>query len=623
MRSMPTGRARRYVLDAGRAFERAPVEVTVAVVLAVAFSRAVELGDEAFRDWAETAIPGALIIAAAWTGTLLHGLGAITRVQRWIITMAGAALVALYAFLVLDLERLSEGWRAAVLLAAAVLWLVAVPALAGTAEGRTDRVRTVAGRLLLRTLGAVLYCGALFAGLALALAAVNTLFELNLHGEIYAHVWGWIFLVLGPWIVIGGLDEYTQPLEPRSEVAGVARRMLGFLVPPLVALYYAILYAYTIRIAVTGEVPKNLVSPLVLMAGALAVLAIFLFDPRREDAAGTRVLRLAPPLFVPLAALGAWTVLLRVGQYGWTEFRLLRLILLAALGILAIAGTVQLLRRQRFALHVIVLSLSALLLLAAAGPWSVMQVSRRSQQARLEQALTGASLDPAATRAPAGERPVPAALYDDITSTGRYLATHFGTGALPPLLAAHATDRGAVFDLAGRVGLRREPDGTERELYMAGSLGRGMVLRAGGLTVVRVETHLPDDPGTSGPGRPAQPAPSGAVHPAPPAATPAGTAADAAVARESAMATQDSTLLRIRFRSESFTADLEPLAALLVPEPGRPAPELPQDAAHLPVRDDTGRVRGSLLVLAIALRSEGGVLRVRSLDALLLLEEQR
>jgi hypothetical protein len=209
-----TGRARRYLADAARAFERAPVEVTVAVALAVAFSYTVEDHRDSFPAWVELAIPGVLIVAAAWTGTLLHSLSSdrqamVTR--RWVTTLAGAAVAALYAIIVLDLERASEGWRALLLVSAAVLWMVAIPVFAGPRDGAVDRVRVVTGRILLRAMGALLYCAALYAGLALALAAINTLFELNLDGTIYVHVFGWIFLVLAPWIVIGGHCPSTWP----------------------------------------------------------------------------------------------------------------------------------------------------------------------------------------------------------------------------------------------------------------------------------------------------------------------------------------------------------------------------------------------------------------------------
>src|SRR5690606_38254938 len=189
--------------------------------------------------------------------------------RRWAVTLAGAFVIAAYAFTALDLEYEAAAWRAALLIGAALAWLIALPAAAGPSTGAVERMRRIDGRVLLRVIGAVLYGAALFAGLALALRAIDVLFELQLDGDIYAHVWGWTSFVLIPWIVLGGLRDYVRPIEQENAVAGVAQRIAIYLVPPLLAIYYLILYAYVVRIMVTQEIPKNLVSPLVLVAGGL------------------------------------------------------------------------------------------------------------------------------------------------------------------------------------------------------------------------------------------------------------------------------------------------------------------------------------------------------------------
>jgi hypothetical protein len=587
---MTPGRAGRYLVDAGRALQQAPVEVTALIVVALVFSRTVQADGDP-RPFFETGIVALLIIAAAWTGTLLHALGAWSGRRRWLATGAGAILAGLYGWLVLDLERGTEGWRAFMLVAAAALWLLAVPALAGPRgrllEGATDRVRAVASRVLLRGFGAALYAAALYAGLALALAAIDTLFELGLDDRIYAHVAGWIFMVLGPWIVLGAVPEYAQPVEPRREVATVVHRMLTYLVPPLLLLYYAILYAYTVRIVLTGEVPKNLVSPMVIAAGVLAALALFLFDPRSREAGWSRMLRAAPPLFLPLAVLGVYAVTLRVGQYGWTEFRLLRLIVLAALGLLAAAGTVETLGRRRFTLYVAPLAGAGLLFLAAIGPWGVPALARASQQARLDAALREAGVDPAATAPTAAleERTVPHEVYRDIGSTAGYLARSHGVAALPPALAVHTASREDIPDLAARLGLRSEPAPPDPDRGTSASLARGTEVRLDGATVYRVvftsgsradTGHLSVVPGT--------------------------------------------TLLRVSVTGETLTADFGPLAETLYAGPGGGRAELPPDAAHLVLRDNAGSRRGTLIVLDVSLQGERGVPSVRHLEGLLLLD---
>src|SRR6185369_1108971 len=168
--------------------------------------------------------------------------------QRAAITLTGGLLACAYAGWVINFDHEAEGWRALVLLAGMVAAVAAVPAFARNADPNLA-FRRINGRILLRAIGVGLYASALFAGLALALGAVDKLFELHLHGEIYGHVFGWLMVGLVPWVVVGGLPDYVAPLGKQSEVARVVYRLALFLIPPLLALYVAILYAYGIRIA--------------------------------------------------------------------------------------------------------------------------------------------------------------------------------------------------------------------------------------------------------------------------------------------------------------------------------------------------------------------------------------
>jgi hypothetical protein len=592
-----TNRARRYLTDAARAFEQAPVEGTVVVFLASAFSYAVELGNDAFAVWAQLLVASLLLLAGAWTGTLLYTLGAWTARARWAATALGAAAALAYGLAVPNLELQSEAWRAALLGATAVLWIAAMPALGGPRADAVDRVRSVNGRFLLRGIGAVLYTAALYAGLALALAAINNLFELKLDDKIYAHVWGWLFLVLAPSIVLGGLAEYAHPSAGPSAVAGVVHRMTAFLLPPLLVLYYVILYAYAVRMAITGEVPKNLLSPMVLVAGALGALTIYMFEPRPGDTAGSRYLRYVPPLFLPLAALGIWAITLRTAQYGWTENRLIRLLVVVVLAALAIGASVQLARRQRLSLHVALFALGGALLLAGIGPWSSLALARRSQQARLAAVMAEAGVAADTAVIARGEpRTIPTRVYDEFRDVARYLAQNFGPDALPPLLAVHVRKDGAFVDLPERIGLRRAATPSERP-YRNAQLKAGEGVDVGGLRVYRLVLGEPRRPGRGAVATAMTPAPGGAT------------------------AAVEATRLRIRTGDEILWASLAGFIGPLATPPASDNPiELTPDQVRLEVTDSTGHRRGTLVVFSLNGRWDAGALTVTGLESLLVLE---
>lgn len=571
----PGARVRRYLTDAARAFEHAPVEVSLSVFLAIAFSWMIEADTGPFPDWLELAVVVVLAGAGAAIATLLHALGAWSSRIRWLVTIGVALVAALYGVFLLDLELIAEAWRAAALVSAAVLLILATPSFAIRGES-VAAFRRVTGRLLLRTLAVLLYAAALFAGLALALGAVNTLFELDFNARVYAHVLGWIFLVLVPWVVIGGLPDYVRPADDTGAVGSAVHRLSAYLVTPLLAIYYIILYAYALRIAITGELPKNLVSPLVLAAGLIAGIALILFDRPESRAAALRSLRASAPLFVPLCMIGIWALTIRIQQYGWTEFRGLRTVLLLALGALAAAATVMVVRRRSLPLHVLPLALAATLLLSAVGPWSVIAGSRRSQQARLSTALTDAGIEWDATAV--RDSVIPNEAFTTISETARYLASHYGADALPPLFAARIDREGRFVDVVYESGLRsaqpelNAPRGGFAQLASGTRLGSDP---ADALHYVRIERHV---------------------------------ASGDTLLVDSARAT-----LHVSFTVDDrrVIADLTGVARSVLSRPHEGG--LPPELARVPVRDAAGAERGELFILEIGLGQEDGVTRMHRL----------
>jgi hypothetical protein len=589
MSSLLVARAARYVDHARGAMARAPVEVAIAVFLAASFSYAIETRSVE-HAWFETAVVATLIASAAWGATLLHAAGTIGSRARWTFTLGAAALAGIYGATVADFSRVSEIWRAFLLLGAALCALVAAPAFAAGGEARIDVMRRMNGRLVLRMVGVGVYAAALYAGLALALAAVDTLFELELRGQLYAHVFAWIFLALVPWVIVGGLPDYVRSENGDDRVAAVVHRISGFLVPPLLAVYLAILVAYVVRIAVTGEVPKNLVSPMVTAAGGLAIVALLLFDPRPMERSTLRWLRGVPVLLFPLAALGVWSIGLRIAQYGWTEFRAIRVAILGVMMILAASAVWDMGRRRRFALYAAPGAFAFVLVAVAVGPWSVLAIAERSQQSRLTAALTAAGVDTADPPAGGGtEVEVPAPVYDDVRTTAHYLRLHFGAASLPPAFAAVAASDGGYSDFAELAGLRRRWGDDPRLDFVNARLAQGVRIESGAGEMFRVGL--------------------GRIAPGP---------RDASVGAPGVV--QDGSTLRMNLPGGSVVADLTPLELAMRGLPERGA-ELPAGDALLVVTDAAGAPLGRLLLLDVVARWEDRTFRLEHLDGLVMLND--
>ncbi len=602
---------RHALRDAIVALRVAPVEVALGIAMAVTWSVALAHGHADMQVWVELAFVCLLAGGIAWIATLLHGLGVLSATRRWLLTLAGFAAVVVYDLTLLDLDRAAEGWRAVLLLAAVVSAITLAPAAVRPPDGHRDRrFREVNLRMLTRLIGVVLYAGALYLGLVLAIAAVNSLFELHLNDKIYGHVFGAIAFALAPWIFVGGAPAITAPPGPPAESMRIVRRFGVYLFVPLLVVYYLILYAYLVRIALTGELPRNLVSPLVLAAGLIGAVGVMMFagagesgeEPGKAEGGGEMAgaakplvpwaIRLAAPFFLPLVALGIWAIAVRVAQYGWTEFRYLRNALLVALLALAVLGTWALIRRRRLRAYPVPLALGVVVLLCALGPWSASAVARRSQQARLAEALRVAEVDTAAV--PAAARVVPAGQYDAIRGASRYLAEHFGDEAVAAVaghaVVARMAQENSFRDLAAALNLNPPVAAREANARLDGGVPMA-ALGDGELYVVEV-------PSRNGP--------------------------------EAGHWDEGGTVYRIDVRRPPLSVDLAGLAAQVLEADSFPTVRPPRRApgarpggvrlrlqdATLPLRDANGRDAGRFVVRRLVVAGDSAGIHVRAVDGL-------
>ncbi len=577
---------RSYLNDTARAFDRAPVEGCMAVFAAVCLSYSIEVDhspDEAVR-----AVVAAVLIAfSAWSATLLHAMGSIRSRTRWIVNGAAGAAGAAYMLFTGDFGHETEGWRAFMLMGAAILIAFSVPGWARAAGDPVLRLRRINARITLRMAGIILYGLALFAGLAVALAAIDNLFELHLDGDIYGHAFVWIMAVLVPLVIVGGLDDYVSPIDVESDVARVVHRLAGFLLPPLVAIYFLILCVYVVRILLTRELPQNLVSPMVIAAGILGCLSLMVFDPPADSGVGRRWLRFTPIAFLALTPLGMWALLARIDDYGWTEFRLLRMIALAVLAALALPAAVLVLRRRTLDLRVIPVAFAVALLLGAVGPWSVSAVSRRDQQQRLASALSSADIDPATLSMPRDTvlRVVPGPAYDRIVGASSYLRSHHGPSALTAVVPAYPDESAYTdyTDFAARFHIAPSPGDS------TASPSRGLYARLG--TGARIPTE------------------DGAMY----RIMTAGRQDVPAITRIAG-----DTLL-IGVEGDTIVVDLEPAIRGAIAQDGAQSAIAPA-TARLPAMSRTGVQRGYFVILDLNGGHENGRRTVTFVDGLLTLQ---
>lgn len=235
--------------------------------------------------------------------------------------------------------------------------------------------------VFLRILVAALYSGVLFGGLAVALAAIDQLFEVRVSGESYLKVFILTGTVFNTWFFLSGFPFIREEVE-LSEYPKGLRVFTQFVLIPLVTVYLLILYAYTGKILWTFTWPRGWVSYLVIGFSISGILALLLVWPLREMEKHRWIKWYARGFFVallPLIVLLLLSIFRRVNEYGITINRYFILVL--AFWLLAVALYFLLSRAKQ--IRLIPLSLFVAAIVSAFGPWSAYPVAFVSQRERL------------------------------------------------------------------------------------------------------------------------------------------------------------------------------------------------------------------------------------------------
>ncbi|UYZ64551.1 DUF4153 domain-containing protein [Hymenobacter weizhouensis] len=291
--------------------------------------------------------------------------------------------------------------------------------------------------LFLRILTGGLYSGVLFVGCALALLAIDNLFEVHLDERWYPHLFTVLATVFNTWFFLAGVPQDFAALETAAPYPRGLKVFTQFVLLPLVVLYLAILYAYLARIIGQWTLPKGWVSILILALAVAGIFALLLIHPIRDNAENTWIRTFARWFYralFPLLGLLAVAIGTRIHQYGITEERYLVLVLAAWLALIA---TYFLVRQGRGIIW-IPASLAAVAFLAAGGPWGAFAVAERSQLAQLRELATqhkllqAGKLDGASQRVPN----LPAPVRQRLTSSFEFFADRDNLAAVQPLFAA-------------------------------------------------------------------------------------------------------------------------------------------------------------------------------------------
>lgn len=232
----------------------------------------------------------------------------------------------------------------------------------------------------------LVYAYILHSGLSLALLAVNELFNLDISGKMYIHLFAVLTGVFQTTFFLYHFPARFQFEEKERSYNVVFKNLCQYILIPIVGLYFLILYAYSIKILVTWNLPHGWVSALVLgfsVAGIFTYLINYLL-PEYSDSKIVQSYRkwfwwvLLPMVGLLFVAIGR-----RISDYGITPERYF--VAHAGVWLLVMCG--YFLWSKTDNIKFIPISLGLFVLVAAIGPLSAFKVSERNQTAILRSLL--------------------------------------------------------------------------------------------------------------------------------------------------------------------------------------------------------------------------------------------
>lgn len=239
---------------------------------------------------------------------------------------------------------------------------------------------------LQRLLVTVLFAGALFLGLATALAALQFLFGVDVPAAAYGRLWVLDTFIFGVGFFLAGLPDPPDALAEAREVPEGLRKFAQYVLLPLVVVYLALLTAYLAKVLLTRQWPSGWIGTLVSAVAVAGMLAWVLVHPLEQQPAHRWVrpftrgffLALLPSIGMLWVALGK-----RVAQYGLTGRRVIALA--GALWLTVMVGHYLLTRSRGIRRLPFTLALMGAVLLV--GPLSAVSLAERSQRGRAEGVL--------------------------------------------------------------------------------------------------------------------------------------------------------------------------------------------------------------------------------------------
>ncbi|WP_295767283.1 DUF4153 domain-containing protein [uncultured Mucilaginibacter sp.] len=366
------------IYGAAAVLKRFPLEVLFALTGTVAAIANIELNSINYdgQGLCWQLITGAnLGLLLSLSATLYSESRALSKGQLWLLRLLAVLLTCAITWSINPFEQTTDILKF-LLLSFAFHLLVAFAAF--TKGNSVQSFWQFNETLFLRFLTSALYSAVLFIGLTAAIGAINFLFNANFEWDTFATLWVLIVGLFSTTFFLAGVPASTQALNQDYSYPKGLKIFTQYVLIPLASVYVIILLAYEGKILISWQLPKGLVSSLILGYAVFGILSNLLVYPIRNQDDNRWIKTFSKSfylLLLPLIVLLFVATGTRVFTYGITELRYFLVVLAFWLLFISIYFLVS--KKQNIKL--IPISLCLLTLVSVYGPLSAFNVAKMSQ----------------------------------------------------------------------------------------------------------------------------------------------------------------------------------------------------------------------------------------------------
>ncbi len=222
--------------------------------------------------------------------------------------------------------------------------------------------------------------GIIYAVLAIGFLLISVIFVfLILNGSSASIIFKIQVLLFGLYYIPSLIYSFTN--INGKDITKFIKNLVIYVLLPLVSIAIAIIYMYIVKIIIEGNMPENfiyrIISSIFVVAAPVWIMSSYFC---KESKFANILSNALPYLFIPLILLEAYSMYLRIADYGITPLRYLS-ILFAVFQLILIILCVY--KNKKYLNHIFIYAI-AFILIATISPVNMQLISNLSQKSIIE-----------------------------------------------------------------------------------------------------------------------------------------------------------------------------------------------------------------------------------------------